>query len=413
MKAACQFFGKCSGCSLQQFPYVKQLSDKTRAVRASLAQFVPHGLNIETIILPTVASPKEFAYRTSSKLCLGEDDFGRPSIGLYARSSKKVIDIPGCPVHDPAINKLIAKIFSLTAPLPAPFYNHSKRGFQAGRLKFLTIRFCPESNNFGLIISHTGVARGDLLAWVTRLKLAHMCVYESLLIKDDAELVISRQVQHLAGPATFEFTLQGRSYQLDPMAFFQANYSLTSAFIEHITEDLQGNSLLDLYGGFGTYSFAAAHKFTKIHLIEANPHAIEAARDVASRAALPNFQASAISAEEILKKLQNSSERSEISHIIVNPPRSGLSAQVLESLSRGQFNQLKRLHYVSCNMETLKRDLAILTRKGGFQVLSVTPFDMFPQTDHIEMVVKMAWKNSTSRLPKVSKIVPKIRSSIQ
>lgn len=391
MKATCRFFGKCSGCSLQQFPYVKQLHDKTRKVRTEFARFVPSGLELESVIHPIVPSPKEFAYRSSSKLCLNEDEFGRRSIGLYARGSKKVIDIPGCPIHEPAINKLIERLFAAHIAPPAPFYQHGKRGFQVGRLKFLTVRYSPESSSFGLVLSHTGVPRADLLTWASRHKLTDICLFESTLTKDDEDLVISRNVQHLAGQETFTFSLDGRLYQLDPMAFFQANHSLTSAFIEHITKDLSGKSLLDLYGGFGSYSLAAAKNFDKIHLVEANPCAIDAANTTIKSTGLQNIQTSAASVEDILKKLLKSSEGKDISHIIVNPPRGGLSSQAVQALCQGSFKQLKRLHYVSCNMETLKRDLAILIAQGGFQVETITPFDMFPQTEHIELVVKLIW----------------------
>jgi 23S rRNA (uracil1939-C5)-methyltransferase len=398
MKAACRFFGKCSGCSLQQFPYVKQLFDKTRAVRQQLGRFVPAGKNIEDIIHPIVPSPAEFGYRTSSKLCLNEDELGRRSLGLYARGTKKVVDIPGCPIHHPAINKLIQRLFGPGQPVPAAFYQHSRKGFQPGRLKFVTIRYSPEADSFGLILSHTGVPHADLEAWTQKLRMPHLSIYESLLNREDEDLVISRTVKYLAGDPIFTYVLDGRRYPLDPMAFFQANSSLVLTFIQHIVDGLAGDELLDLYGGFGTYTMAAAASFKKIQLVEANPHATEAAGKVARESGLAQVQCTAASVEDVLKKMLKAASSKKVTHIIVNPPRAGLSPPVLSALSQGGWERLQRLHYVSCNMETLQRDLQILTRQG-FEVESITPFDMFPQTEHIELVAKLRYRSAVKANP--------------
>jgi 23S rRNA (uracil1939-C5)-methyltransferase len=398
MKAACRFFGKCSGCSLQQFPYVKQLFDKTRAVRQQLGRFVPAGKNIEDVIHPIVPSPAEFGYRTSSKLCLHEDELGRRSIGLYARGTKKVVDIPGCPIHHPAINKLIQRLFGPGQPLLAPFYQHGRRGFQTGRLKFLTVRYSPEADSFGLILSHTGVPREDLEAWAKKLRNLPLSIYESLIQREDEDLVISRDVKYLAGDPIFTYVLDGHRYALDPMAFFQANSSLVTTFIQHIVDGLAGDELLDLYGGFGTYTMAVAPAFKKVQLVEANPHATEAAAKAAREAGYAQVQCNASAVEDVLKKLLKASATQKITHMIVNPPRGGLSPQVLTALSQSGWQQLQRLHYVSCNMETLQRDLQVLTRQG-FEVESITPFDMFPQTDHIELVAKLRYRGAQKTNP--------------
>ncbi|MEK7856699.1 MAG: hypothetical protein AAB288_11465, partial [Acidobacteriota bacterium] len=129
MKAKCTYFGKCSGCTLQQFPYVKQLHDKTRRVRSELASLLPKNASAEISIAAMAPSPAEHGYRTSGKLCLHEDEIGRRSIGLYERNSKKVVDIPQCSVHHPEINRLIDRIFGFGRKLPARLYQHNKNLF--------------------------------------------------------------------------------------------------------------------------------------------------------------------------------------------------------------------------------------------------------------------------------------------
>lgn len=389
MKAPCSYFGKCSGCTLQQFPYVKQLYEKNKLVRAELGRFVPSGQSEDAVIHPVVPSPLEFKYRTSAKLCLNEDAEGQRSIGLYERARKKVIDIPQCPVHHPDINKLVQKLFGKRAVLPAPFYSHAKRSFQSGCFKFVTVRYCPETESFGVVISHTGIAGEDLERWTATLHLKNIALYESILKKEDHDLVISRKVKHLAGDKLFKFALGSEVFLLDPMAFFQANYSLIVPFVEHITQGLEGEILWDLYGGYGAYSFAARAHFKKVDLVETNTKAIAAAKEVAKNVGFSHLTAVCQSAETFLADKIKQPAPSGVTDIIVNPPRSGLSQEVTAALTHKKWSRLKRLHYVSCNVETLARDLRFLTTKGDFKVESIVPFDLFPQTDHIETVVKL------------------------
>lgn len=395
MKAPCVYFGKCSGCTLQQYPYVKQLYEKNKRIRSELGRFVPKGRDEDSVIHPIVPSPLEFQYRTSAKLCLNQDAEGLRMIGLYERARKKVIDIPQCPVHHPQINKLVQRLFGKKAQLPekkaqlpAPYYNHAKRSFQPQCFKFVTVRYCPDTENFGVVVSHTGVNRLELERWASGLNLTNIALYESLLTKEDQDLVLSRKVRHLAGEKLFKFALGREVFLLDPMAFFQANHSLIVPFVEHITTGLEGEELWDLYGGYGAYSFAARSRFNGIHLVETNSNAISAAKAVAKETGFTQLVASCLSAEKFLaQKLKD--PKASVTHIVVNPPRSGLSHEVNAGLVDKKWSRLKRLHYVSCDVETLARDLRFLTSKGHFKVESITPFDMFPQTDHIETVVKL------------------------
>ncbi|MBC7661249.1 MAG: class I SAM-dependent RNA methyltransferase [Chitinophagaceae bacterium] len=355
----------------------------------------------ETAIVATAPSPSEHGYRTSGKLCLHEDELGRRSIGLYERGSKKVVDIPECSVHHPEINKLVQKLFGFGKKLPAKLYQHNKKGFQPNRLKFIVIRYCPDTREFGLILSHTGVDRTALKAWAAAINLPQTSLYESEMSPADEDLVVARSVNHLAGPETFRYRIGAHDFNIDPIAFFQANFSLVPAFIEAITAPHAGNVLLDLYGGFGTYSFSAAAKFRKVWTVEANPHSIRSAQELIDRMKVSNVQTSATSVEDFLKTIIKSPDAQSVTDIIVNPPRTGLSRHVIEGLKAPAFKELKRVTYVSCDLLTLQRDLRELVRSGHYKIDQVLPFDMFPQTDHIENIVRLL-KLPSSRSPNPS-----------
>jgi 23S rRNA (uracil1939-C5)-methyltransferase len=369
-----------------QFPYVKQLRDKDLYLRKMLNPLVRDlAREVWQGITPS-SSP--LGYRTTAKVVLGEDDFGHRHIGLFERGSKKVVDIPECPVHHPEINKLLASFWGPKAPpAPAPFYQHGRRAFQKGRCKYLTIRYAPEPGTFAVVLSHTGVDRQALLAWARALPRSDVSIYEGLLTQKDGDLVLPHDASHLSGPLDVPVTIGGRTFQLGPLAFFQANASLTPVFIQKITAGLAGDELLDLYGGFGTYTFDLQQKFRRIHLVDANPHAISAAQSKVVREGFQNIFPTQAPVETFLQEAKRGHRR-QVTHVIVNPPRSGLSPRA-RTLLRECLPSLKSFTYVSCNPETLLRDLNELSRKLGLSVTQVAAFDMFPQTKHVETVVHL------------------------
>jgi 23S rRNA (uracil-5-)-methyltransferase RumA len=401
VKSPCSYYRKCSGCTKLQFPYVKQLRDKTALARERLGRYA-EGRPVADVIVPVVASPREVGYRTSTKLALNADPFGRVSIGLYEYQSKKVVDIPGCPVQHEAVNRLIDRIFgSRAAPPPAPFCNHAKRGFEAGCLKFVTVRAAPETGEAGVIISHTGVPLDALRAWAASLRLDGVAIFASELTRADEDRVMSHKTEHLAGPQTFRYKVGSVELALTPEVFFQANSSLGDAFVAEVTRFAKpGGTLLDLYGGFGAYALNAARSFERAILVDANLPAIDAARKAARAAGLTQVESMHATTEEYLSTRLKKDQARAITHVIVNPPRGGLSEQVRAKLSLATFPLLEELVYVSCDAQTLGRDLATLTKRGGLRVERITPFDMFPQTDHLELVVRLVPGAPVLREPK-------------
>jgi 23S rRNA (uracil1939-C5)-methyltransferase len=329
-------------------------------------------------------------YRTSSKLALHQDNFARRTIGIYERGSKDVVDIADCPVHAPEINQTVEKIFRSSGNLPFDFYNHSKKTFQEGCLKFVTVRVGSATKQAGVIISHTGVNEQDLKSWVEKSFPKTLSVWSSHLTKDDRDLILSNKMLHLAGPERLNFKIGGFHFDLHPAAFFQANMSLTGDFISYICDDLSGDGLLDLYGGFGAYALTLAENFNHIWLVDGNKDATESAKKSASEHKITNVTTKAQFCEAFLKSLSDS-ERKKITHIIVNPPRTGLTDAVRRALNKAQFPNLKKVTYVSCDPLTLKRDLSEIIKTAGARLESVQPFDMFPQTNHIENVARVVY----------------------
>jgi len=386
----CRYFDRrqCTGCTRLHEPYAQQLVSKGAAVRAELASVLG-----DVVPLPVVASPEPMGYRASVKLCLHEDRDRKRAIGLYRFGSKEVVNIAGCPAQTPGVNRLIAQLFARDVRLPAPFFNHRGRSFQRGRLKFVVIRCAPgpslRSDAHGIILSHTGVSREALVKWLHQAKLAHLCAYESKLSPRDGDLPVGYHIEHLSGPPHFAFALAGHVHQLSPAAFFQANNSLAAKLVAAATGfETDGDGLLDLYGGFGAYAVVVARRFRQLTVVDGNGAAIAAARRMAATQSLGHLQAVEALCETFLEERLKFEDAARVTHVIVNPPRNGLSPRVVCRLGPAYLPNLRELHYVSCNPVTLARDLAAL-KPLGLTVRQIQPFDMFAQTDHVEVVARL------------------------
>lgn len=390
---------KCGGCSFLHIPYPDQLAAKQKqivsivsaALRPLSAALKP---DVRAIVQTIVPSPQPMGYRASAKFCLHEDRAGKTFVGLYQQGTKVVVDTTGCPANVQSANHLLQNMFHDRALVPAKLFDHGDRSFQKNRLKFLTLRTSPLSEGTGMagavIISHTGVDRQALATWLQKAGLGDLCAYESRLAKPDGDSITGRFVTHLSGPETFPYQLNGQIFNISPVSFFQANHSLAAELIKEATRfQADGDVLLDLYGGFGAYSFAAAARFHEIKVIDGNQSAIAAANRHASETGAPLLKAFAETCENFLERKLAPETANRVTHMIVNPSRTGMSSQVIKAIYPAVLPQLKELHYISCSPSTFARDAVSLLNQG-YRLTSIVPFDMFPQTDHVELVAKFA-----------------------
>ena len=388
---------KCGGCSNLNKPYQEQLKTKQTKVEALLMQalkFAPETVQKSAIaaMKPIVPSPKTMGYRASAKFCLHEDRYGHKAIGLYMQGSRVVVDTAGCPANVELANVILKKMFAKKSIVPARFYDHQGRVFQKGRFKFLTIRTSPSGQNSNrdaaVIISHTGIEKKSLAKWLSLAGLEDLTVYESRLTKADDDNFTGRYIDHVSGPETFPYLLNDQTYQLSPAAFFQANHSLAPGLIAGATSfEQEGDVLIDLYSGFGAYSFDTAKRFKKIFVVDGNKAAIETANAHAKATGVDHLEGHAIFCEDFLETKLTEAMAARVTHIIVNPSRAGMSPRVIRRLEPAKLPNVKELRYVSCNPETLCRDIKLLLTHG-LTLTSIQPFDMFPQTDHVEVVAK-------------------------
>ena len=170
-------------------------------------------------------------------------------------------------------------------------------------------------------------------------------------------------------------------YQYNAESFFQINPSLLGPLVEFALGNAAGESALDLYSGVGLFTLPLSRRFKHVVAVEANPAAARFARRNLQRAGLTNTRVVTATVTEWIRNA--AAERADF--ILLDPPRAGAESAVI----KGMLDLRPRyISYVSCDPATLARDLKKLIA-GGYTIDSIAGFDLFPQTHHVETVVRL------------------------
>jgi len=330
----CVLFGVCGGCQYQHLAYAEQLNWKRRQV----AELLKHMAGVEFPVNPVIGSPREYGYR--SKIT---PHFNRPKGGgvaeigfLRAGTRSQLVDVPRCDIATDAINAGLAGV-----------RDEVRRN--ASRFKQGATLLLREDAN-GRVLTDP---RSEMVSAV-----------ESA---DTTGRSASWRFRHLAGD------------------FFQNNPSILPTFVESIVAAAAGSGarfLVDAYGGSGLFAIAAAGRFEAVAGVEISATAVAQARANAQANGVVNATFLAASAEAIFADIAFPPLETVV---LIDPPRAGCSDEFLEQLVT--FRP-RCCVYVSCNPATQMRDLRRFLA-GGYTVETVQPFDLFPQTRHLECVLTL------------------------
>jgi 23S rRNA (uracil1939-C5)-methyltransferase len=361
----------CGGCAWQHIGYEEQLRIKT----ARLTQLVRDAVPSAPAPLPMVAATPlddPWQYRNKVHFVFAEAPGGRLVIGHYARGSRRVVAVDQCPVHDDRGNAIA---FSL---------HRACVSARAGRtLKSVAVRVAPSTSETlaTVVVTKAGdkALRGATNA-VMRSHAAPTSLHINVHAKGDG-YIFGSDTRHIAGPSRIREDLAGISFLISPTAFFQTNVRAAEELVRLVLAAVpEGSAVLDLYAGAGLFALPLARRGDRVVAIEENRAAVAdgvASREL-SRIAEERCRFIAAPVERAVRR------RTTIDAVVLDPPREGCSRELLNALF-GVMSP-KTAVYVSCNPETLARDLAIIATRG-YTIRSIQPVDMFPHTPHIEAVV--------------------------
>lgn len=371
----CKYFGVCGGCHIMDVEYQKQLEFKRDIVKDQLRRIG----KIDIEVNPVVPSDTEYEYRNKMEFTFGYDR-GELKLGLNKRGTNEIVNIDQCPISPTSFNRVLKEMPDIIKTSKVKIYNPNSK---AGMMKHLVLRY-SHSNNQTMVIFVTKTEKFQEAGYIRSELLRRVPQVNSIIhvMNSSDEVVLRGPYETLYGSGVVEIEMDYEKFQIPPTAFFQNNFNVAAKMVEYVTKGLEltGNeTVLDLYAGVGTFTMRLAMLTKYVTAVESSHIAVKAGRSNANINSLRNVRYEEAEVEEFLKSFQG---RADV--VVVDPPRAGLDKKVCNEILK---LAPKKIAYVSCDPATLARDLAILKEK--YEILSVQPFDMFPQTYHVECVVLM------------------------
>lgn len=336
VEALCPFYNECGGCDLMHMNYEAQLEFKKNKVISTLKKF--SGLNLK--INDVIKAEDIFNYRNKITFHVNN------AIGFFKKKSNDFIQVDNCLICDQKINELLAELSKL--PL--------------NKIKNIIIRSSKNIQETMLIVESD-----------QEIELTKIGGFDSIYLLKNSKYYLKYGNKNIAEK------MNDLIFYISPSAFFQVNTNQAIKLYNKVKEyaALKSNeTLLDLYCGTGTIALYLSKQCKKVYGIEINEEAIKDANFNKDKNKIKNAEFHCLNANKFLNKIKD-----KIDVVVVDPPRGGLDNKTIDSILK---LQPKRLIYVSCDVATLARDLKLLSE--FYEVIEVTPVDMFPNTCHVENV---------------------------
>jgi 23S rRNA (uracil1939-C5)-methyltransferase len=352
----CRHFGACGGCQYQHAEYKAQVEMKQAILR-------------ETLERGGVRAPEEMAVLTGepwayrNRIRLAFDAEGRP--GYRGRRSHAVIAIEECPIAAPLLVRAAFSAAELFRRFAVPV-----------RPAELSL-FCDAAEDSMLARVFTDGAAGvPLTDYFDALlpQIPSLRGVELVEVHQSQTRTVAR-----AGAESITYRAAGFDYRVDHGAFFQVNRWLVDELVECVMEGLHGGQAWDLFAGVGLFARRLTGQFEHVIAVEAAPAAMAALKEN-----LKGTNATVVKGTT-LEFLRGAAKGERPDMIVVDSPRTGLDAETTELLGRIGAPEMV---YVSCDPATLARDLRALVA-AGYAIERITLADVFPQTFHLETVVKL------------------------
>ncbi|PJX25212.1 23S rRNA (uracil(1939)-C(5))-methyltransferase RlmD [Psychroflexus sp. S27] len=394
----CQHFGVCGGCKWQNMAYEHQLFYKQKEVEENLNRIGKIDLP-ET--QPILGSQEIYFYRNkmefsfSDSRWLTEDEINseetindKNALGFHIPGMwDKILNIEKCHLQADPSNDLRNKVRDFADQNNLEFFNPRHK---TGLLRTMMIRTTSTGETMVLIQFYDDLKEErELLLDYIKDEFPHLTSLLYVINQKANDTIYDQEIVCYAGRDHIFESMEGLKFKITAKSFYQTNseqayelYKITRDYA-----DLKGDELVyDLYTGTGTIAQFVAQKAKKVVGIEAVPDAIEAAKENAKANGIDNTSFFAgdmrkVFTDEIIAK------NGQPDVIITDPPREGMHADVVAQILK---LAPEKIVYVSCNSATQARDLALLD--SLYKVDKVQPVDMFPQTHHVENVVRLSLK---------------------
>ena len=443
-EAKCPNFGTCGGCNYQEIPYEQQLAlKKEQVLRLIDAVYEGDGYQYDGILsVRKDGQYREWGYRNKMEFSFGDAVKDGPlTLGLHKKGSfHDIVDAEGCQIVHPDYSAVLACVREYAKENNIPYYH--KRDHQ-GVLRHLLVRRAEVSGDMLVALVTSTQQEIDYSELVSRLLALPLegQITGILQICNDSlgDVVQSDETKILYGKDWFEEKVLGLTFKISPFSFFQTNTSGAEVLYQRAREyvlgeinignagetgngnmaentpgeentpggdvlnrktsdgnateihtiDLHDKVVFDLYSGTGTIAQLIAPVARKVIGVEIVEEAVEAAKENAALNGLDNCE---FIAGDVLKVIDDIEEKPD--YIILDPPRDGIHPKALQKIID---YGVKNIVYISCKPTSFARDLAVFQERG-YELKRVSNIDLFPETVHVETVVKLSLKTNQPKI---------------
>ncbi len=393
VRPRCPVFGKCGGCRLQHLRYREQLKFKARLVRETLRKIG----GIEAPVEACVRSERDYGYRNKLQLPVGRIG-GKNVVGFFAERSHRIVPTDTCPLHPEWADKVIAALLGFMEKCGLDGYDEFTH---TGQIRHIVVREVKKKFLVTLVVTVPEFKGIDYFKYLLGQIFSEYSLFLNLNTAE-TNVVLGDTFTHIFGAESYEGTEAGVVYSAGPNTFLQVNDGVRSKLYAAVAEYAEG-VFADCYAGGGLLTALLAQKCERVYGIEVVPEAHACAVQLAAQNGLSEHMLPILGrVEEVLPALAKKEKRL---GAVLDPPRAGVDRNVLKTIMASGIDPVVM---ISCNPATLARDLGILTgtleeQPDGslvkcedphpmYQIECIRPYDMFPQTRHIETLVVLSHK---------------------
>ncbi len=384
-KVPCIHYKECSACPLITYSYKDQLEIKRQKVIDAFRSVGLTEAQLQQIIKPVRGAVQTLGYRNKAKWILQSGPKGEVKMGIYKRGTHEVVDIPKCAVHADFINEISFFIKeqlkvssvpcgSLQVGEPVLRYLIVRYSFREKKVLLVFVTSASKVKGLDQVFKRVEEKYGDKIA----------CTVQNIN-SDSGNVLLGEANRYITKKGELTETMGSIRVPVGPLSFLQVNTKQAAILYQRVKQ-LIGSGPFE--GGLDLYSGIALHA---MHLAKATRHVL-AVEEVGPAALEGVIATRRNKAHNVLQICGDALEGLQTYHkewgtpqwIVINPPRKGCEKSLLEGICE---RPPEKLIYVSCNPQSLARDLKVLLEtQTQFKLHLVEPIDMFPQTDHIECI---------------------------
>jgi len=379
----CPVCTSCGGCQFQQLNYHAQLAFKKNKVKNAFLRTAKMDVEVNDVI----GMEDPYFYRNKIQMPVGKDRFGKIVTGFYKANSHDIVPIEKCYIEDERSAPILKTIRELMKEIRIEPYDEDKR---TGVIRHILIRASFYKKQIMVVIVTNVNSFPGQRNFVNALTSKHpeITTIVQNINKRDTNVILGNYENILYGKGFIEDSLLGINYQISSKSFYQINPNQTEKLYTTAIKAAnlsKEDIVFDAYTGIGTIAILAAKHAKHVIGVEIVNQAIRDAIRNAKHNGVNNIEFHANDVSDYMDLMAHNKQSIDV--LFMDPPRKGADERFLKSVLT---LKPKKIIYISCEPETLARDIKLLSAK--YNIESIQPVDMFPQTHHVETIVGLILK---------------------